>query len=185
MKSKSARMAAIVSVMSFSAFAAPAFTLTSADVPDGGQLTAKQIFSGFGCRGDNRSPQLSWTNPPPGTKSFAITLYDPDAPTGSGWWHWTVVNIPATVRSIAAGAGEKGSHVLPASAIQGRNDFGYAGFGGACPPAGDKAHPYQFTVWALKTAALPIDAQSSGAMVGYMLHSNVIAKAQLISHYAR
>jgi Raf kinase inhibitor-like YbhB/YbcL family protein len=108
-----------------------------------------------------------------------MTVYDPSAPTGSGWWHWTVVNIPVKTQTLPNGRGDEKSPTLPAGAVQGRNDYGYAGFGGACPPVGDKPHPYQFTVWALSTDKLPIDSNASGALVGYMLNSNVIAKASL------
>ncbi|EGT0668306.1 TPA: YbhB/YbcL family Raf kinase inhibitor-like protein [Citrobacter werkmanii] len=172
--------AAIVS-LSFDASAASIFRLTSADIPANLQLTQKQVFKGFGCSGDNISPQLSWQNPPTDAKSFAITLFDPDAPTGSGWWHWTIVNIPAQVHTLPGGAS---MDKLPAGAVQGRNDFGYAGFGGACPPPGDKPHRYQFTVWALNTDALPIDSNASGALVGFMLNRHVISKAELTATYA-
>ena len=161
------------------------FTVTSTDMAEGKPLSTQQVFKGFGCDGGNRSPHLSWKGAPAGTKSFAVTAYDPDAPSGSGWWHWTVVNIPPTVSSLATGAGDKNNAKLPAGAVQGRNDFGYAGFGGACPPPGDKPHHYHFTVWALNTATLPIDAQASGALVGFMLNSNVLAKAQLTAVYSR
>ncbi|MEJ7136989.1 kinase inhibitor [Amphibiibacter pelophylacis] len=160
------------------------FTVTSTDMKDGQPLSSQQVYNGFGCSGANVSPQLSWSNAPAGTQSFAITAYDPDAPTGSGWWHWTVVNIPASVSSLPTGAGSKGG-TLPAGAVQGRSDFGTAGFGGACPPAGDKPHRYQFTVWALKTAHLPLDGQASGAMVGFMLGANALGKAQLTPVYGR
>ncbi|MCS2158530.1 kinase inhibitor [Scandinavium sp. H11S7] len=185
MKRAIALTAVTLACVSSAVFAAPVFTLSSADIDSQHPLTAKQVFNGFGCSGKNISPQLSWSHAPEGTKSFAITAYDPNAPTGSGWWHWTVVNIPANIHAIAAGAGDKSQSTLPASAVQGRNDFGYAGFGGACPPAGDKPHPYQFTVWALKTDKLPTDNHSSGAMVGFMLHSNVIAKAEITANYGR
>ncbi len=175
----------ILAAVSFNASAAQAFRVSSTDIQQNNPLTEKQVFQGFGCSGGNISPQLAWQNPPAGTKSFAITVYDPDAPTGSGWWHWTVVNIPASTKAIPAGAGDATNKTLPAGSIQGRNDFGYSGFGGACPPPGDKPHRYQFTVWALSTDKLPIDSNASGALVGYMLHSNVIAKAELTATYGR
>ncbi|AOV96508.1 kinase inhibitor [Edwardsiella hoshinae] len=159
------------------------FTLSSPDMHAGQQMSNQQVFAGFGCQGDNRSPALSWSGAPKGTKSFAITAYDPDAPTGSGWWHWTVVNIPADVHHLPANAGAQNSTQLPSGAVQGRNDFGYAGFGGVCPPAGDKPHRYHFTVWALKTDKLPIDNASSGALVGFMLNANKLATAQLVPVY--
>jgi Raf kinase inhibitor-like YbhB/YbcL family protein len=109
------------------------FTLSSADIKPGATLSDRQVFNGFGCQGQNISPQLSWTNAPAGTKSFVVTAYDPDAPTGSGFWHWVVYNIPADTHELAAGSGgEKGT--LPAGTVQGRTDFGKTGFGGACPP---------------------------------------------------
>lgn len=175
----------IVAAISFSVSAAQTFTLSSSDISANKPLSEKHVFQGFGCSGANISPQLSWHNPPAGTKSFAITVYDPDAPTGSGWWHWTVVNIPADVYAIAAGAGAQKQAKLPEGAVQGRNDFGFSGFGGACPPAGAKPHRYQFTVWALSSDKLPIDSNASGALVGFMLNSNVIAKSVLTTTYAR
>jgi Raf kinase inhibitor-like YbhB/YbcL family protein len=160
------------------------FTLSSTDIAAGKPLSLKQVFNGFGCTGDNISPQLAWHGAPKGTQSFAITAYDPDAPSGSGWWHWTVVNIPADVSSLATGASSSPAG-LPVGAVQGRNDYGTSGFGGACPPAGDKPHHYQFTVWALKVAHLPVDANAGGALIGYMLRANALAKVQLVAPTAR
>ena len=160
------------------------FTLTSSDITDAKPLTSRQVFQGFGCEGSNISPQLAWHGAPAGTKSYAITVFDPDAPTGSGWWHWTVVNLPPSSTALPSGAGnDKGK--LPVGAVQGRTDFGKAGFGGACPPVGDKPHRYQFTVWALKVDKLPLDEQAGGAMVGYMLNANVLAKTTLTATYGR
>jgi Raf kinase inhibitor-like YbhB/YbcL family protein len=160
------------------------FTLSSSDIAEGKTLSTHHVFQGFGCVGDNRSPQLSWNGAPSGTKSYAVTVYDPDAPTGSGWWHWTLANLPPSTTSLPTGAGGKGG-ALPAGASQGRNDYGQPGFGGACPPAGDKPHRYQVTVWALKVDQLPIDAQSSGALVGYMLNANALAKTTMTAMYGR
>jgi Raf kinase inhibitor-like YbhB/YbcL family protein len=157
------------------------FSLKSQDIAENRPLTSREVFQGFGCEGGNTSPELSWSNAPAGTKSYAITVYDPDAPTGSGWWHWTVVNLPASTSSLPRGGGSN----LPAGAVQGRTDYGQSGFGGACPPAGDKPHRYQFTVWALKVDKLPLDNQASGALVGYMLNANALAKATITSTYGR
>ncbi|HHG8772215.1 TPA: YbhB/YbcL family Raf kinase inhibitor-like protein [Raoultella planticola] len=184
MKTGSWLAAIMMATIGTGAAAAP-FRVTSSDMREGGSLAIAQRFNGFGCSGDNLSPQLAWENAPPGTRSFAVTAYDPDAPSGSGWWHWTVVNIPPAVSQLPAGAGDKNSATLPVGAVQGRNDFGYAGFGGACPPAGDKPHRYRFTVWALDTPALPIDAQASGALVGFLLHGHTIASAQLTAMSGR
>ncbi|POA96714.1 YbhB/YbcL family Raf kinase inhibitor-like protein [Chromobacterium sinusclupearum] len=163
---------------------ADGFKLSSASIADGKPLSLRQVYKGFGCEGGNVSPQLSWSGAPAGTKSFAITAYDPDAPTGSGWWHWTVVNLPANTHALAEGAGSTGG-ALPEGAVQGRTDFGESRFGGACPPVGDKPHRYQFTVWALKVGKLPVDANASGALVGFMLNANALGKASLTATYGR
>lgn len=136
MKKRSVITIAALTAMSFQVFAATSFSVTSRDISGDRRLAPQQVFEGFGCHGGNQSPQLAWTNPPAGTKSFAITVYDPDAPTGSGWWHWTIANIPAKTMTLPAGAGNPNGEKLPAGAVQGRNDFGYAGFGGACPLPG-------------------------------------------------
>ena len=159
------------------------FTLASKDL--GGQLSDQQVFSGFGCTGKNISPQLLWKNTPPGTKSFAITVYDPDAPTGSGWWHWVVFNIPATVTQLVADAGNPDKNLAPKGSIQSVTDYGKPGFGGACPPVDDKPHRYVFTVYALKVEKLELESTSPPAMVGYYLNQNALAKASLISYYGR
>ncbi|RXU60809.1 YbhB/YbcL family Raf kinase inhibitor-like protein [Pseudomonas protegens] len=161
------------------------FSVSSHDIRDGQPLSQREVFRGFGCEGDNTSPELSWKNAPPGTRSFAITVYDPDAPTGSGWWHWTLVNLPSSTQGLPRGAGSPSGEQLPPGAVQGRTDYGQPGFGGACPPTGDKPHRYQFTVWALKVDKLPLDAQASGAMVGYMLNANALAKTTLTATYGR
>lgn len=168
-----------------SALAADPFTLMSPTIKPNTVLSLDQVFNGFGCTGKNISPALKWTGEPEGTKSFAITVYDPDAPTGSGWWHWVVYNIPADVRELAEGAGDASGKRLPSGAVQGRTDFGTAGFGGACPPQGDKAHRYIFTVFALKVDKLDLPADASAAFVGYMLHANKLAVAKFTAQYRR
>jgi Raf kinase inhibitor-like YbhB/YbcL family protein len=162
---------------------AQVFTLKSDDL--GGQLTKSQVFSGFGCGGKNISPSLKWINAPSNTKSFSVTVYDPDAPTGSGWWHWIIFNIPAGVNELKADAGRIEKNLAPPGSIQSVTDFGKPGFGGACPPQGDKVHRYIFTVYALSIAKLDLDRQKSPAMVGFVLNSNTIAKASLIAYYQR
>jgi len=161
-----------------------AFRLRSPTVAPNSTLSNDQVYSGFGCSGKNISPALSWSGAPSATKSFAVTIYDPDAPTGSGWWHWVVYNIPGTVTALPAGAGNAGGQ-LPAGALQGHTDFGTPGFGGACPPVGDKPHRYIFTVFALKTDRIDVPDEASAAMVGYMIHANSLAKASLTAHYGR
>jgi len=159
------------------------FTLSSKDLT--GQLTEQQVFSGFGCTGKNISPHLQWKNAPPETKSFAVTVYDPDAPTGSGWWHWVVFNIPPSVTQLDADAGNPTRGLAPKGSIESVTDYGRPGFGGACPPVGDKPHRYVFTVYALKVEKLDLNSASPPAMVAYYLNNNALAKASLISYYGR
>ena len=156
---------------------AKTFTLTSTDVAEGQQLNIAQVYKGFGCEGGDTSPMLSWSHAPEGTKSFALTLYDPDAPTGSGWWHWFAFNIPADVTELKAGA------ALPDGAVELANDFGTKGFGGACPPPG-KVHRYQFTVHALPDT-LELNDQVSNALAGFMVNANSIASASITAVYNR
>src|SRR5207342_588867 len=119
---------------------AAGFALSSPTIKPNSKLTEAQVFNGFGCTGKNISPALKWSGAPAGTKSFAVTLYDPDAPTGSGWWHWVVYNIPASANELPEGAGAPDGKGLPPGSVQGRTDFGAPAFGGACPPPGDRPH---------------------------------------------
>lgn len=163
---------------------AVAFDLTSPDpdVKTGKPMTKAQEYKGFGCNGDNLSPALEWKNPPAGTRSYAVTVFDPDAPTGSGWWHWVVYNIPATATGLP-GAGVNAA--LPAGVKQGRNDYGEHSFGGACPPVGDRAHHYIFTVHALKVDKLDVPEDASPALIGYNILANRIGLAKLTTTYSR
>jgi Raf kinase inhibitor-like YbhB/YbcL family protein len=164
------------------ALAAGKFTLASADLKNGGTLPMRSVFNGMGCTGQNVSPQLSWSGAPKGTKGFVVTVYDPDAPTGSGWWHWVVYDIPASVTQLPQGAG--GGSGLPQGAVQGKTDFGSPGYGGACPPPG-KPHRYIFTVYALKVDKLDVPEGASPAYVGFATHFAQIGKAQLTVKYGR
>ena len=159
------------------------FTLTSTDV--GGQGTKKQEFNGFGCSGDNLSPRLSWSNAPEGTKSFAITMYDKDAPTGSGFWHWVAFDIPANVTELKTGAGNVSLNIMPENAIQSKTDYGINGFGGPCPPEGHGLHQYIITIHALKTETLGLDENANPAIVGFYLGMQAIGKASIVLYYGR
>ncbi|MEJ8821369.1 YbhB/YbcL family Raf kinase inhibitor-like protein [Variovorax humicola] len=161
------------------------FELASPTIKPGSMLSDAQVFNGFGCTGKNISPTLKWSGAPKDTKSYAVTVYDPDAPTGSGWWHWVVYNIPASANELPEGAGGADGKGLPAGSVQGRTDFGAPGFGGACPPPGDKPHRYVFTVFALKTDKLDIPADGSAALVGYMVNANKIGSATFTAKYGR
>lgn len=164
---------------------AAGFTLSSPTIKPGSMLSDAQVFKGFGCEGKNISPALKWSGAPGGTKSYAVTVYDPDAPTGSGWWHWVVYNIPASASELPEGAGAADGKGMPAGAVQGRTDFGSAAFGGACPPAGDKPHRYIFTVYALKTDKIEAPADASAALVGFMVNANKLGKASFEAKYGR
>lgn len=164
---------------------AAGLTLSSPQLEQGGTLGMEQVFNGFGCTGANISPELNWSGAPAGTRSFAVTVYDPDAPTGSGWWHWLVFNIPATVHSLAKGIGNPDKGSLPPGSVQSRTDYGKPGYGGACPPAGDEPHRYRFTLWALDTAELPLGQDASAAMVGFYLKQHQLATATLTVTYGR
>lgn len=159
------------------------FTLSSKDL--GGEITNQQEFNGFGCTGENKSPQLSWTNPPEGTKSYAITIYDKDAPTGSGWWHWVVFDLPSNTTELPTGAGTVELGLAPKEAIQSITNYGTKGYGGPCPPEGHGLHQYVITVHALKTDKLGLDENTNPAVVGYYLSNNTIAKASLVAYYKR
>ena len=157
--------------------------LSSDSFIDGDYLSDRHALSsdfGFGCGGSNLSPELHWDGVPDGTDSFALTCYDPDAPTGSGFWHWVIVNIPPDVRSIA-----EGIKVLPDGTIETRTDFGQPGYGGPCPPEGDHPHRYVFTLFCLSTASLSVESDTSAAVVGFMLNFNTIEKSTLMGLYKR
>jgi len=164
---------------------ASGFKLSSPEIKANSTIPKSFEFNGFGCSGENKSPALKWSGAPKDTKSFAVTVYDPDAPTGSGWWHWMVINIPADTTELAAGTGVVNSTTLPKGAVQNRIDYGVAAWGGACPPQGDKPHHYIFTVYALKTDKLEVPADATAAMTGYMIHANALGKASFTAKYGR
>jgi len=164
---------------------AAGFTLTSTDVKPGGKIADEQVFAGFGCTGKNVSPELKWSGAPAGTKSFALTVYDPDAPTGSGFWHWLVFNLPATATAIPKNAGDVKANLMPAGAVQSRTDFGVPGWGGPCPPQGDKPHRYIFTLFAVDVDHLDANADTTAAIVGFNLHFHTLAKATFTGKYNR
>lgn len=166
------------------ALAAGTFELKSTDIENGGKLSQEQVYLGMGCNGENLSPQLSWRGAPAGTRSFVVTAYDPDAPTGSGWWHWIVYDIPATTTELPAGAGS-GKAKLPSGAKQGTTDYGTKGFGGACPPPGDEPHRYVFTVFALKVEELDVPGDATAAYIGFATRASALDSAKLTATYAR
>jgi hypothetical protein len=160
------------------------FALVSPDIGEGKTIADDQVFNGFGCKGKNLSPALFWSGVPAGTKSFALMVHDPDAPTGSGFWHWIVYNIPADATSIPAEAGDPKKRGLPAGALQGRSDFGTPGYGGPCPPPG-KPHHYHFRLFALKVPKIEVPADATAAMIGFNVNANKLAEADLMGLYGR
>ncbi len=162
---------------------AQTFTLKSNDI--GGQMTSKEVFNGFGCNGNNISPQLSWSNAPEGTKSFAITIHDPSAPTGSGWWHWLIFDIDASINELVSNTGNIEANLSPKGSIQSITDYGTFGYGGPCPPQGHGFHQYVITIHALKVASLGLDKNTNAAVVGFNLFANTIEKASIIAYYKR
>ncbi len=174
----------LIIISSTAALAEP-FKLTSQDITHGEFMSKAQEFNGFGCSGGDLSPQLKWSGAPEGTKSFAITAYDPDAPTGSGWWHWQIVNIPSKVNELVTGAGNTTEDLAPEGSSQIQNDYGMRGFGGACPPKGHGVHHYRFTVHALSVEKLSLPKDASGALAGYMINANTLATSTIESLYKR
>lgn len=161
------------------------FTLKSPNFRHNGTIGMEHVFNSFGCTGQNLSPALAWSGAPEGTKSFALLCHDPDAPTGgAGWWHWLVLNIPASATGLARDAGRADGSGLPAGVAHVNTDFGGPGWGGPCPPVGDKPHRYVFTLYALKVDKLDASG-GTASLAGYMVNGNAVGKAKLIGRFGR
>ena len=154
------------------------FTLSTVKTTNGGKMSMAQVNSGHGCKGGNSPPELLWSAPPAGTESFAVTMFDLTARKGAGFWHWALFDIPASTRKVDI-------NETPEDAKSGRNDFGDAGYGGACPPPGDSAHQYRLTVWALRDPTIPFDAGSSDKEIGVYLKDHALGHADLMLSYKR
>jgi Raf kinase inhibitor-like YbhB/YbcL family protein len=176
--------ACIASTLCAAAHAAD-FKLTSADIGPDKPLAQDFVFNGFGCTGGNQSPALSWSGAPPSTKSYAIALFDPDAMQGRGFWHWLVVNIPASVDALARDAGKNDGSKLPSGVQQIKNGFRASGYSGSCPPPSDEPHAYVMTVYALKTASIEVPADATPAVILASIETNSIGKASLTYHFGR
>lgn len=170
---------AATAILACSTATAADFSAQSADLKPGATIAPAQVYRGYGCQGNNTAPQIAWRNAPAGTRSFALTLFDPDANAGKGWWHWLVVDIPASAKSLSAGG------KLPQGAFSLHNDFGEAGYGGPCPPPGDKPHHYVLTVYALDTDHLPLTATSKPDTARATIEKHALAQASITARYGR
>jgi Raf kinase inhibitor-like YbhB/YbcL family protein len=162
--------------------------LKSESFKDGERLQTPHVLSeayGFGCAGGNLSPQFAWSGVPEGTESFSLTCYDPDAPTGSGFWHWNVANIPSNIFALELGAGDPSAGKMHTDAIEVRTDFGVPGYGGPCAPEGSNIHRYIFTIHAVNVTSLPVTSETTAAVLGFYLHFHTIEKASLIGLFSR
>lgn len=177
-------MAPLAMFMALAASAAD-FELASPDISDGAPIDTTFVYNGAGCRGRNQSPALTWRGAPAGTRSFAVTVYDPDAPTGHGWWHWAVANIPPSVTRLARGSGAVGGSALPETAVQLRNDFGNASYGGPCPPPADSAHHYEFRVYAVDVPHLRLDNGDGASALASALQGHTLGVAKIVATYDR
>jgi len=162
------------------------FQLHSNSFNDGDYLSKDHALStayGFGCDGGNISPELHWENTPKETKSLALTMFDPDAPTGSGFWHWSIINMPANTKNIPLGISNQTNSTIPG--LETRTDFGKSGYGGPCPPEGNHPHRYIFTIYAVSVASLDVNEETSAAVIGFQLNFNTIKKATLMGLFKR
>jgi Raf kinase inhibitor-like YbhB/YbcL family protein len=167
------------------ASAAPALKVMSPDIKPGARIADEQVASAMGCPGKNISPEISWSGAPKETKSFAVSVYDPDAPTGSGFWHWVVFNIPPGTTSLPKNAGDPKASLMPAGAVMSRTDVGVPGYFGPCPPKGDRPHHYHFQVFAVDVDKLDADENATPAFVGFNLHFHTLARGDLTGVWGR
>lgn len=161
----------------------PEFRLSSESFADGAVFSPAQVNAGAHPKGLDMSPQLSWVDAPEGTRSFAVTMFDPDAPTGSGYWHWAVADLPASLASLSEGAGTPGSPDLPPGALMLRNDAGSPAYMGSSPPAGHGPHRYMVVVHAVDVESLGLAADATPATLGFNLHFHTLGRARLTGLY--
>ncbi|SDH44719.1 hypothetical protein SAMN05421505_11611 [Sinosporangium album] len=160
----------------------PALTVESDDIRDGERLSDKHVFNDWGMKGQNISPHLRWSGAPSGTKSYAVTCFDPDAPTGSGFWHWLLIDLPPEITELPSGAGSGDFKGLPTGAVHTRNDYPRKEYGGAAPPPGSP-HRYLFAVHALGVDRLGVDSDTPPALVGFNITANTLARGYIAPIY--
>jgi Raf kinase inhibitor-like YbhB/YbcL family protein len=177
--------AVFLASMTLASAAAADFKLTSTDIGPDKPLPQNFVFNGFGCSGGNQSPALNWNGAPAGTKSYAVALFDPDAMQGRGFWHWLMVNIPASTMGLARDAGKNDGSKMPEGATQIKNGFKAMGYSGSCPPPADEPHSYVMTVYALRVSALTVPADATSALMLAAIDANSLGKASLIYHFGR
>jgi Raf kinase inhibitor-like YbhB/YbcL family protein len=179
-------MSILFAIVAAGAMAATPLTLSSTDFHAGGTIGLTNVFNGMECTGKNVSPSLHWTGAPPGTKSFALTAWDPDAPVKGGWWHWVLFDIPASTNSLAAGAGSTNRAAAPAASVEGATSFGKPGYGGPCPPVGSGAHHYIFTLYALDEARVAgATGITTGPALTKLISKHVLARTTLTGRFGR
>jgi Raf kinase inhibitor-like YbhB/YbcL family protein len=178
-------LAAFATALALSPAFAADFKLTSPDIGPDKPLAQDFVFSGFGCTGGNQSPAIAWSGAPAGTKSYAVALFDPDAMQGRGFWHWLMVNIPASTTALGRDAGKNDGSKLPSGAVQIKNGFRATGYSGSCPPPADEPHGYVMTVYALKVAAIDVPADATSAAMLAVIEADSVGKASLIYHFGR
>jgi Raf kinase inhibitor-like YbhB/YbcL family protein len=172
--------------MAAGAMAAGTFNLWSPAFHDGGTIGTNYEFNGMDCTGENVSPALRWSDAPAETKSFALTIWDPDAPARGGWWHWVLLDIPASTASLAEGAGSTKPSAAPVGSVEGKTSFGKSGYGGPCPPVGSGAHHYIFTLYALDEAHVAgASAVTDGPTLKRLIEKHVLASATLVGRFGR
>jgi Raf kinase inhibitor-like YbhB/YbcL family protein len=182
---RNAVLVAFAFTLSASPLAAAGFTVTSPGLGDGAVVPTAMVFSGNGCAGGSVSPELDWSGAPAGTKSFAVTMHDPDAPEAGGFWHWIVFDIPAGSASLPKGAGDPAGKLLPPGAVTGSSGFGTETYGGPCPPVGGGTHHYAIVVHALKVGKLPVAAGDAPAEIAAAIKAAELGEATLTLLFGR
>jgi len=179
-------MMMLLAILAAGSMTAAPFSMTSSAFRNGGTMGMTNVYNGYGCKGSNNSPEVQWSGAPSETRSFALTIWDPDAPVHGGWWHWVFFNLPASTMSLAAGAGSTNPGAAPGGSVEGTTSFGKPGYGGPCPPVGSGAHHYIFTLYALDEARIPgASAKTTGPALKLLVAKHILGQATLIGRFGR